>query len=126
MHRKAIVENNSRDPEASRACKRRWINPFEEVFDSVVGLLIPSNWTTAGISLQASPDGGTAWREVFNSAGAPCAIGSVTGGTLSYYVAVDPTILRGAQALKVRSGSQVTPVVQANLVTPRQVTRLPF
>src|SRR5271168_1324353 len=75
---------------------------------SLVGILVPANWTTAGISLQASPDGGTTWGEVFTAAGA-YAIASLTGGTLIYYVAIDPTALRGALSLKVRSGTQAAP-----------------
>lgn len=93
---------------------------------SLVGLLVPANWTTAGISMQASPDGGTTWGEVTTVAGTPYAIGSVTGGTLAYYVAVDPTTLRGALALKIRSGTQASPVNQTNLVTLQLITRLAF
>jgi hypothetical protein len=93
---------------------------------SLVGIIVPANWTTAGISLQASPDGGTTWGEVTTVAGTPFAIASLAGGTLAYQVAVDPTTLRGAQALKVRSGSQALPVNQTNTVTLKLVTRLPF
>src|SRR5581483_863509 len=77
---------------------------------SLVGILVPTTWTTAGLSFQVSPDGGTTWGELTTVAGTPYAIGSLTGGTLAYYVAVDPTTLRGAQALKVRSGTQAAPV----------------
>ena len=93
---------------------------------SLVGIVVPTNWTTAGISLQASPDGGTTWFEVTTVAGTPYAIGSVTGGTLAYYVAIDPTTLRGALALKIRSGTLASPVPQTNTVTLTLVTRLAF
>lgn len=93
---------------------------------SLVGLLIPTNWTTAGLSFQVSPDGGATWGELTTVAGTPYAIASLTGGTLAYYVAIDPTTLVGAQALKVRSGTQATPVNQTNLVTLQLVTRLAF
>ncbi len=93
---------------------------------SLVGLLIPANWTTAGLSLQVSVDGGTTWGELTTVAGTPYAIGSLTGGTLAYYVAIDPTTLVGAQALKIRSGTQASPVNQANLVTLQLITRLAF
>jgi hypothetical protein len=93
---------------------------------SLVGILVPANWTTGGLSLQVSPDGGVTWGELTTVAGTPYAISSVTGGTLAYYVALDPTTLRGAVALKVRSGSQAAPVVQANTVALQLVTRLAF
>jgi hypothetical protein len=93
---------------------------------SLVGLLVPVNWTTAGLSFQISPDGGATWGELTTVAGTPYAIGSVTGGTLAYYVAIDPTTLVGAMALKVRSGTQASPVNQANTVTLQLVTRLVF
>lgn len=93
---------------------------------SLVGLLIPTNWTTAGLSLQVSPDGGATWGELTTVAGTPYAIVSLTGGTLTYYVAIDPTTLRGAQALKIRSGTQAAPVNQANTVSLQLVTRLAF
>lgn len=93
---------------------------------SLVGLLIPTNWTTAGLSFQVSPDGGVTWAELTTVAGTPYAIGSLTGGTLAYYVAIDPTTLRGALALKIRSGTQAAPVTQTNTVTLQLSTRLAF
>jgi hypothetical protein len=93
---------------------------------SLVGILIPTNWTTAGISIQVSPDGGVTWAELTVVAGTPYAIGSVTGGTLAYYVAVDPTTLRGALAIKIRSGTQAAPVNQTNTVNLQLITRLAF
>lgn len=91
---------------------------------TLVGLLIPTNWTTAGISLQCSPDGGTTWGEVTTVAGTAYAIGSLTGGTLAYYVAIDPTTLRGVQAIKIRSGTQASPVNQTNTVALQVITSL--
>jgi hypothetical protein len=93
---------------------------------SLVGLLIPTNWTTAGLSFQVSPDGGATWGELTVVGGTPYAIGSVTGGTLAYYVAIDPTTLVGAMALKVRSGTQAAPVAQTNTVNLQLITRLAF
>lgn len=90
---------------------------------SLVGLQVPSNWTTAGLSFQVSVDGGTTWNELTTAAGTPFAIGSLTGGT-ARYAAIDPATLRGAQALKIRSGTKAVPVNQANLVTLQFVTRL--
>lgn len=90
---------------------------------SLVGVYIPATWTTASITFQASPDGSN-WYEVYTIAGTAYTISSLTGGTLAYFVAVDPTALRGMVALKVRSGTQAAPVNQVSLVTLQLMTRL--
>jgi hypothetical protein len=38
---------------------------------SLVGLQIPSNWTTAALSFQVSVDGGTTWNELITAGGTP-------------------------------------------------------
>lgn len=93
---------------------------------SLVGLLIPANWTTAGLSFQVSPDGGTTYGELTTVSGTPYAIGSLTGGTLAFYIAIDPTTLRGVVSIKLRSGTQASPVNQTSTVTVQLVTRLAF
>ena len=92
---------------------------------SLAGLQIPANWTTASLSFQVSVDGGTTWTELTTAAGAAFAIGSLANGT-PRYVAIDPTTLRGAQSLKIRSGTAAAPVNQTNAVTLTLVTRLAF
>ena len=91
---------------------------------SLVGILVPANWTTAGISLQASPDGGVTWGELVDQTAAAIGCSSLTGGTLAYYVGFDPKTLRGPVSLKVRSGTQAAPVNQTNAVTLTLITRL--
>jgi hypothetical protein len=93
---------------------------------SLVAILVPANWTTAGISLQASPDGGVTWGELVDQTAAAIGCASLTGGTLAYYVGFDPKTLRGPVSLKVRSGTQAAPVNQANAVTLTLITRLVF
>lgn len=93
---------------------------------SLVGIVVPANWTTAGISLQASPDGGTTWCELVDQTATAIGCGSLTGGAIVYYVAIDPTKLRGPISLKVRSGTQAAPVNQVNQVTLQLITRLVF
>jgi hypothetical protein len=83
------------------------------------GMVVPSTWTTGSISLQASPDGGTTWAELYNSSGIGIGASSVNGG----YVALDATALRGVRSLKVRSGSAASPVNQSNSVTLQHVGR---
>jgi hypothetical protein len=91
----------------------------------LVGLVLPATWSTASLSFQASVDGGVTWNEIMTVAGAAFAIGSVTGGT-ARDIAIDPTTLRGVQALKIRSGTVGAPVNQANTVTLTLITRLVF
>jgi hypothetical protein len=83
----------------------------------------PSPPRKIGISALSRTDGPIPrlyWAELTTVAGTP---GSVTGGTLAYYAAVDPTTLRGAQAIKIRWGTQASPVVQANTVNLKLITR---
>ena len=93
---------------------------------TLVGIIVPATWTTAGISLQASYDGGTTWSELVDQTAAAIGCSSLTGGTLSYFVAVDPTKLRGVRSLKVRSGTQAAPVVQVGAVTLQLLTRFVY
>lgn len=93
---------------------------------TLVGIVVPSNWTTAAISLQASYDGGATWSELVDQTAAAIGSSSLTGGTLSYFVAVDPTKLRGVRSVKVRSGTQATPVNQVAAVTLQLITRSVF
>lgn len=93
---------------------------------SLVGIVVPTNWTTAGISLQASYDGGTTWSELVDQTATAIGSSSLTGGTLSYFVAVDPTKLRGIRSLKIRSGTQAAPVSQVASVTLQLITRAVF
>lgn len=92
----------------------------------LVGIFVPVNWTTAAITFQGSPDGGTTWGEVTDITGTPIEISSLTGGALAYFVALDPTKLRGLRSLKVRSGTQAAPVNQANAVILTLLTRPVF
>jgi hypothetical protein len=89
---------------------------------SLVGVVIPSNWITATLSFQASPDGGVTWGELLTAGGTPYAIGSVTGGAPER-IAVDPTALRGVRSLKVRSGTSASPTNQTNTVSIILLTR---
>lgn len=93
---------------------------------ALCGIQVPANWTTAGFSFQCSIDGGTTFGEVTDIAGTALAVGSLTGGTLVYFVALDPAKFRGVRALKVRSGTQAAPVNQVNAVVLQLVTRQVF
>jgi hypothetical protein len=92
----------------------------------LVGIQVPNNWTTAGLSFQCSIDGGTTWGEVWDAVSGNIASASLTGGTIAYSVALDPARFRGVRAIKVRSGPLSLPVVQANQVTLQLVLRQVF
>lgn len=93
---------------------------------SLVGLVLPGTWiaATGGISFQVSVDGGATWNELTTSAGAAYAIAFTAAGAA--YIAIDPTTLRGVQAIKIRSGTALAPVNQTATVTLTLVTRLVF
>ena len=73
---------------------------------------MPSSWTSANITFQASPDG-VNFGNLFSYLGAEVTFVAVPG----QFLAVDPTLWRGARAIKVRSGTSGTPVAQTSQVT---------
>lgn len=89
---------------------------------SLVGIVFPSNWTTASLSFQASIDS-SAFGELLDQTATAISVSSVTGGALTV-IAIDPAKLRGITALKVRSGTSGVAVNQVNLVTLTLITRL--
>jgi hypothetical protein len=92
---------------------------------SLVAIAVPSTWIAAGISFQASFDGGVTWAELVDQTATAIQVSSITG---AQQIAVDPTKLRGVTALKVRSGTAAAPVNQTagGGVTLTLVTRLVF
>ena len=79
---------------------------------TLVGIVIPSGWTAAGLTFQASVDGGQTWVEHTTTAGAATSFTVAA----SQYIAVDPTLWRGVNAIKVRSGTLGSPVNQVSTV----------
>lgn len=77
----------------------------------LVGLYVPSNWTSANITFQVSPDG-VNWGNMFSYLGAEVTFVAVAG----QFLAVDPTLWKGARAIKVRSGTSGSPVNQSATV----------
>lgn len=76
--------------------------------DMMVGIFMPPAWTAAGLTFQASPDGGTTWGEVVDTAGV--AIGyTVAAGT---FTQVPQGNWCGINMLKIRSGTLALPVNQ--------------
>lgn len=89
---------------------------------TLVGILVPANWTTAGIDFQVSFDGGSTFVQMVDKTAAVIAISSIAGGT-AVFVALDPAQLRGVRALKVRSATSGSAVNQTNAVTLSLICR---
>lgn len=80
----------------------------------LVGILVPSNWTSAAISFQMSPDG-INFGEAFSDSGSAYAVTAAAGN----FVLLNPSAFASAMAIIIRSGTSGSPVVQnsaANLI----------
>ena len=86
---------------------------------TLVGIWMPAGWTAAGLSFQTSLDGGATWLEHTTSAGTATLFNVAAG----QYVAVDPALFRGVNALKLRSGTLGTPVAQVSNATINLIAR---
>jgi len=73
----------------------------------LVGIAMPAGWDEAALTFQGSIDGGTTWLEM-QGASAVLTYSAAAG----QFIAVDPTLWRGINAIKVRSGTSGTPVNQ--------------
>lgn len=87
---------------------------------TLCGIYIPSNWTTASLSFQASPDGGATFGELLDNAAAAIAVSSVAA---EKFIALDPTRLRCVNCIKVRSGTSGAAANQTNTVLVQLLTR---
>lgn len=83
--------------------------------DLLVGVAL-TTWDSAGMTFQASVDGGVTFYNVYKDDGVELTFTTSTGNR---YVAVDPSIFAGIEQLKVRSGTSSVPVNQttAEVVT---------
>lgn len=77
------------------------------------GIVMPSVWTAANLTFQASFDSGLTWYDIYDA-------DTTTGGTnyevaasASRYIPIDPTPFSATPMIKVRSGTVATPVNQA-------------
>lgn len=73
-------------------------------------LVVPSDWATANITFQMSPDGGTTWANMKDQNGNEIV---VTAGA-SDCVLLNPTQFSSLPFLRLRSGTAASPVVQAS------------
>jgi hypothetical protein len=87
---------------------------------ALCGIYLPSNWTTASLSFQASPDGGTTFGELLDSAAAAIAVSSVAADK---FIAMDADRWRCINCIKVRSGTSGAATNQTNTVAIKLLTR---
>lgn len=74
-------------------------------------IIVSASWTAAGLTFQASDDGGTTWSDMYDDGGTEITIASanvVAGRRIS----VDPSAFAGIDAIKIRSGTTGSPVTQ--------------
>ena len=76
--------------------------------DVLHGIQMPAGWDAASMSFQASIDGGLTFAEMIAAAGTAVSC-TVAGGQ---YIALDPTLWRAVNCLKIRSGTSASPVNQ--------------
>jgi hypothetical protein len=85
---------------------------------TLVGIAMPAGWDAAALTFQVSVDGGTTFLEMQSAS----AVISYTAAA-SQYIAVDPTLWRGVNTIKVRSGTSGVAVNQTADRTLTLVTK---
>lgn len=90
---------------------------------SLVGIVMPSSWSAAALSFQASPDGGVTFYELYYLSGLASTEYVITAPAASQWIQLDPAQWRGINVLKVRSGTAGTPVAQTGGATLTLVCR---
>jgi hypothetical protein len=89
---------------------------------TLVGISMPAVWTTAALTFQVSPDGGTTWQELYDGAGNEVTIAAAAGQFV--IPLADPSYFwRGINMVQVRSGTSGSPVNQVAAAVVNLVTR---
>lgn len=81
-----------------------------DVNQKLIGIIIPSVWTTANLTFQSYNSASQAWVNLYQYDGTEL---NYTAGT-SYWIIAKPTDFAGIRYLKIRSGTAATPVAQAD------------
>lgn len=83
------------------------------------GIVMPSTWTTANLTFQISPDGGTTWNNMYDING-----NEITAqAAVARAIMLDPTLFASAQYIQVRSGTNATAVAQGQNSTLQLLLR---
>lgn len=75
-------------------------------------IIVPATWAAAGIAFQVSDDLGVTWFPLYDSTGAEVTISSANAPA-GRRVTVNSLAFAGVDYIKVQSGSNAAPVVQA-------------
>lgn len=86
----------------------------------LTAIAVPSNWTSANISLSVSNDN-INWYALYNTGGTEYILN--VPGSLPAQLAIDPTVLHGARYVQVISGTHGAKVNQVNAVSLTVVAR---
>ncbi|MBW7967570.1 hypothetical protein [Bradyrhizobium sp. BR 10261] len=84
-----------------------------------VGIVMPSGWDAANLTFQGSADGGATFNNVYDSSGNELTVTAAA----SRYIYLDPSAFVGLNQIKVRSGTNGTPVNQTAARALTIVTR---
>lgn len=83
------------------------------------GITIPAEWTTANLTFQTSFDGGTTWANMQDKQGNAL----VVVATPNSYIALTPSNFSAVQYLRIRSGTELDPINQAEERTLKLILR---
>lgn len=85
----------------------------------ICAIIVPATWTTANLTFQASDDGVT-YYNVYDIFGSEL----TATAAASYYILLDPKLFACTRFLKIRSGTNGTPVNQGADRTLKVLTRI--
>src|SRR5262249_34592172 len=86
------------------------------------GIQMPASWTTAGLSFQASDDGGVTWQDMYDSSGTEVWVMS-SAAVPGQRVTINTNLFAGVDFLRVRSGTGGAPVAQGAARTLTLISR---
>ena len=86
---------------ASGASLSGAINLGDKVLSAII---MPASWTAAALTFQASDDGGTTWKDMYDDGGNEISILSANA-VAGRRISVDPSAFAGIDLIKVRSGT---------------------
>ena len=86
----------------------------------LVAIQMPSAWTAASVTFQASAHLNGTYNDVYDITGTEL---SITGAAASRYIPLNASTFGGMRYIKIRSGTTGTPVVQTANRTIRTLVR---
>lgn len=82
-------------------------------------IVMPTEWTSASLTFQMSPDGETAWSNIKDSTG-----GEITAiANAGDCIVLDPSLFAAFQYIRIRSGTIALPITQESARSLRLLLR---